>query len=234
MRTWYIRDVMTTDVAKVSEDTPYREIVDVLAARRVSAVPVVDSFTRVVGVVSEADLMHRLEFAADERVRRFFANRRRRQAHAKAHGARARDLMTAPAVTATAQTTLAAAARRMDAENVKRLPVTDDLGRLIGIVTRGDLLRVFQRSDAEIRADVVDDVLRRALWVQPGAVGVEVDHGTVRLDGQVETRSLAELAVRLTQSVAGVVDVVDQLGYDFDDTVVAASRAYRSHPFSAS
>jgi CBS domain-containing protein len=233
MKTWYVSDVMTTDVAMVDEDTPYRQIVDVLAARRVSAVPVVDSFSRVIGVVSEADLMQRLEYAGAGRVRRLFESRRRRAARAKAHGKRARDLMTAPAVTTTPQATLAAAARLMDDENVKRLPVTDELGRLVGIVTRGDLLRVFQRPDDQIRSEVTEDVLRRGLWLDPAAVAVKVDHGTVTLDGRVETKSLAGLAVRLTAAVPGVVDVVDRLRYDYDDTALATARADRWHPFSA-
>ncbi|MFS8478878.1 MAG: CBS domain-containing protein [Micromonosporaceae bacterium] len=233
MKTWYVSDVMTTDVAMVGEDTPYRQIVDVLAARRVSAVPVVDSFCRVLGVVSEADLMQRLEFDRAGRVRRLFASRRRRAARAKAQGKRARDLMTAPAVTTTPQATLAAAARLMDEENVKRLPVTDDLGQLVGIVTRGDLLKVYQRPDRHIRSDVTEDVLRRGLWLDPAAVDVEVDHGTVILDGRVETKSLAGLAVRLTAAVPGVVDVVDKLRYDFDDTALTASNAHRWRPFSA-
>jgi len=233
MKTWYVSDVMTTDVAMVDEDTPYRQIVDVLAARRVSAVPVVDSFSRVIGVVSEADLMQRLEFTGAGRARRLFESRRRRAARAKAQGKRARDLMTAPAVTTTPQATLAAAARLMDDEKVKRLPVTDELGRLVGIVTRSDLLRVFQRPDPHIRSDVTEDVLRRALWLDPATVSVEVDNGTVTLDGRVETKSLAGLAVRLTAAVPGVVDVVDKLRYDYDDTVLATARADRWHPFSA-
>lgn len=233
MRTWLVRDVMTTDVTAVTEETSYRDIVNALVERRVSAVPVVDAFQHVVGVVSEADLMHKVEFASDNGVRHLFEGRRQRTARTKACGNCARDLMTTPAITVLPDAPLAVAARRMDEQSVKRLPVTDELGRLVGIVTRSDLLRMYRRPDEDIRRDVAEEVLRRSLWLEPGFVHVEVDGGVVRLGGVVDTKSLAEMAVRLTRAVAGVVDVVDELTFEFDDTKVAAARGYRSHPFSA-
>ncbi|WP_238452103.1 CBS domain-containing protein [Micromonospora sp. 4G55] len=128
--------------------------------------------------------------------------------------------MTAPAVTTYPESPLPAAARLMDREVVKRLPVLDDLGRLVAIVTRGDLLRVHLRSDAEIRADVVQEVLRRVLAVRDGLVTVRVRDGAVTLDGRLDRRSAADLAVRLAGQVSGVVRVVDTIGYDVDDTVL--------------
>lgn len=229
MRMWRVRDVMTTDVATVGEDTPYHEIVDILTERRVSAVPVVDAFRHVAGVVSEADLLHKVEFAGEERVRHFFETRRQRSARSKAHGEMARDLMSQPAITTMPDMPLAAAARLMDDEKVKRLPVTDDLGQIVGIVSRGDVLRVFRRADADIRRDVAEEVLRRSLWLDPATVEVTVDRGVVTLTGRLDTKTLTQLAVQLTESVAGVVEVVDHLTYDLDDTTVGASRAYRSH-----
>jgi CBS domain-containing protein len=221
MKVWRVRDVMTADVATVGEQTPYREIVDILAERRISAVPVVDDFRHVVGVVSEADLLHKIEMAGEAQERRVFEGRRRRAARVKATGAVARDLMTTPAVTVVADTPLAAAARLIESEDVKRLPVVDDLGRLVGIVSRADLLQVYLRSDEEIRHDVVEEVLRRVLWIEPGLVRVEVTDGVVKLVGQLDRRSTAMLAARLAHAVAGVVEVVDELGFDFDDTVLA-------------
>jgi CBS domain-containing protein len=221
MRTWHVDDVMTTDVVTVKEDTPYREIVDTLTGRRVSAVPVVDELRQVVGVVSEADLLHKIEYLGDERERRVFAGRRRRASQVKAHGLLARDLMSGPAITVLPSATLIAAARLMDQERVKRLPVTDDLGRLRGIVSRADLLRVYLRPDPEIQQDVVSDVLGRTLWVEPGTVDVIVQAGVVTLTGRTDRLSTAQLAVKLTAAVPGVVEVVDQLGYDFDDRRLA-------------
>ncbi len=218
MRAWQVDDVMTKDVATVGEETPYRQIVDMLIRRGISAVPVVDSFDRVLGVVSEADLLHKVERAGHPDERRVFQGRRRRTAREKAGALVAKDLMTAPAVTTTPQASLPAAARLMDREVVKRLPVLDDLGRLVGIVTRSDLLRVHLRTDAEIREDVVQQVLRRVLDVRDGLVTVQVRDGEVTLDGRLDRRTAVELAGRLAAQVAGVVQVHNTLGYDVDDT----------------
>jgi CBS domain-containing protein len=220
MRTWQVGDVMTRDVATVREEIPYRHIVDVLIRRGISAVPVVDSFDRVLGVVSEADLLHKVERAGHPDGRRVFEGRRRRSAREKAGALVARDLMTAPAVTTTPQASLPAAARLMDREVVKRLPVLDDLGRLVGIVTRSDLLRVHLRTDAEIREDVVRQVLRRVLAVRDGLVTVQVRDGEVTLEGRLDRRSAVELAGRLAGQVAGVVQVHNTVGYDVDDTTL--------------
>ncbi|MBY8874303.1 CBS domain-containing protein [Micromonospora sp. PLK6-60] len=220
MRTWQVGDVMTRDVATVGEETPYREIVDVLIRRGVSGVPVVDGFRRVLGVVSEVDLLHKVERAGRPEERRVFEGRRRRTAREKAAGLVARDLMTAPAVTTVPGASLPAAARQLDREAVKRLPVVDDLGRLAGIVTRGDLLRVHLRTDAEIREDVVQEVLRQVLAVRDGLVTVQVRDGLVTLDGRLDRRTAAELAGRLAAQVGGVVQVVNRIGYDVDDTAL--------------
>ncbi|MEV4482496.1 CBS domain-containing protein [Micromonospora coxensis] len=220
MRTWQVGDVMTREVVTVGEETPYRQIVDTLIRHGISAVPVVDGFRRVLGVVSEADLLHKVERAGNPDERRIFEGRRRRTAREKADALVAKELMTAPAVTTFPGSTLPSAARLMDRETVKRLPVLDDLGRLVGIVTRSDLLRVHLRTDAEIREDVVQEVLRRVLAVRDGLVTVQVRAGEVTLDGRLDRRSAADLAVRLAGQVSGVVRVVDRIGYDVDDTIL--------------
>jgi len=232
MRQLTVRDVMTADVVWVQEDTPYRKIVELLAERQVSAVPVVDGFRRVVGVVSEADLLHKIEFAGDELGRRLFERRSRRAARAKAHGDVAVDLMSTPAATILPGAPLVTAAKRMETEHVKRLPVINDLGELIGIVSRRDLLKPHLRPDPQIRDEVVDEVVRRIMLIDPVAVEVDVTGGVVTLRGTVDRRTTAAITARLTAAVPGVVSVVDQLGWDFDDTV--DTDFYRSHPFSAS
>lgn len=232
MRTWRVKDVMTVDVVTVDENTPYREIVDTLTGHRVSAAPVIDQDRRVIGVVSEADLLHKIEFVGMEHERRVFTSRRRRHAQAKAHGLHARDLMSEPAITVAPDTTLTTAAKLMDEENVKRLPVVDPLGRLAGIVSRSDLLRVYLRPDHEIERDVVQDVLSRTLLVEPGRVTVEVHEGKVVLTGRTDRYSTAQLAVRLSQAVPGVVEVVDRLGFDLDDRRLSEPSRYLS-PFGA-
>ncbi|MGW5669412.1 CBS domain-containing protein [Micromonospora sp. NPDC003776] len=225
MRTWQVQDVMTTDVASVREGTAYREIVDVLTGRRATAVPVVDGARRVLGVVSEADLLYKVELLGQPQERRIFPSRHQREARAKAGATLAADLMTAPAVTVAPDASLVEAARTMDERHVKRLPVVDDLGRLVGIVTRGDLLKVHLRPDADIRRDVVDDVLRRTLGVPDDVVEVTLSGGVVTLTGQLDRWSTTRLAVRLTRQVSGVVEVVDALGYAIDDAPMSALRA---------
>lgn len=232
MKQWTVRDVMTTDVATVREETTYRQIVDVLAERRISAVPVVDDLERVVGVVSEADLLHKVEFIGDDDVRHIFERPSRRSARTKAHGGVARNLMTAPAITVPPDASVVTAARLMEAERIKRLPVVDDLGRLMGIVSRSDLLRMHLRPDPAIREDVVEGVLRRSLWVDPLTVEVNVVNGLVSLRGKVDNRTTAFLAAQFTKAVPGVIEVVNELGWEFDDTELAASKYHRSHPFS--
>lgn len=225
MRTWRVRDVMTTDVVTVGTDTPYRQIVDVLTGRRISAVPVVDAEGRVCGVVSEADLLHKIEAIGQPR-RRVFVGRRHRQAQSKAGAVCAADLMTAPAVTVDADVVLAQAARIMDHRHVKRLVVVDDAGRPAGIVTRTDLLTVYLRSDADIRQDVAQEVLRKVLMIDEGTVRVEVTDGVVRLSGTLDRRTSADIAIRLAAQVIGAVGVIDELGYEFDDTVLAGFGPY--------
>jgi CBS domain-containing protein len=217
MRIPAVRDVMTRRVVAVRGHAGYKEMVDALTGYGVSALPVVDEETRVVGLVSEADLLPKVEFAGDDPRAGLLARRARRTARAKAGGDTAADLMTAPAVTVDPDTTVVAAARLMESEAVKRLPVVDGDGRLVGIVARSDLLRVFLRGDGDIRAEVEADVLGRTLAIEPSDVDVEVRAGVVRLRGRVDRSSTARIAVRLTRAVTGVVDVLDGLGYGYDD-----------------
>jgi CBS domain-containing protein len=215
MKTWQVSDVMTSDVVAVGPDTPYRDLVDLLAGRRINAVPVVDHERRVLGVVSESDLIRKIEFVGEDEPRWF--ERRRRVQHRKAAGRTAAELMTAPAIVALTVTSIRSAARRMDEAGVKQLPVEDDLGRLVGIVTRGDLLKEHLRTDEEIRADVRKTVHDLMFAENFSAVGSEVERGVVTLTGRVERWSTAILTVRLVRLVPGVVDVVDRIAFDYDD-----------------
>lgn len=213
-----VRDVMTDMVVVVREDTGYKDIVDALADFKVSAVPVVDADGRVLGVVSEADLLHKMEFGGADGHLGLLHRRRQRAAQQKATGDTAADLMSAPAVCVAPSAAVGEAARLMEAEHVKRLPVVDVEGRLVGIVSRRDLLRVYLRPDTAIEREVASEVLRRTLAVEPGDVEVEVSAGVVRLTGNTDRRSTADIAVRLARAVDGVVDVVDELTYRYDDT----------------
>jgi CBS domain-containing protein len=125
--------------------------------------------------------------------------------------------MSAPVITVNPEATVPMAARLLARHGIKRLPVVDGQGRLVGIVSRADLLRLFLRDDEAIDREVVDDVLMRALWIDPATVLVTVQDGVVTLVGHLECKSLVPMAIHLTRTVPGVVDVVSQLTYDLDD-----------------
>jgi CBS-domain-containing membrane protein len=217
MSRWSVADVMTVGAVSVQVDTPFKEIVDLMEAHGVNAVPVVDTFDRVVGVVSSADLVPKIEFAGEDERLRLFEDRHTRQARGKAHATAAADLMNAPAVTVMATTSLVAAARIMETDELKRLPVVDDLGRVTGMVTRRDLLKVFLRSDAEIRREIETETLDPLIGADPVRLTVEVDDGVVTLLGEVERASSIPGIVRQVERVDGVVDVVSHLSAVVDD-----------------
>lgn len=129
-------------------------------------------------------------------------------------------LMTEPPVTVRAEDTIVEAARTMAQRHVERLPVVDEEDRLVGIVTRRDLLQVFLRPDTEIRDEVVEEVLVRALWLTPRSVDVSVVEGVVTLAGHMERKSETEIAVSMAKQIDGVVAVVDNLTYRLDDSHV--------------
>lgn len=218
MGRWRVADVMTVGAVSVQRDTPFRELVEILELHGVNAVPVVDDERRVLGVVSSADLLTKMEFADDDGTPHRSENRRTRQARTKATGTAAGDLMTAPAVTVLPGTPVVAAAKAMDRDSLKRLPVVDNAGRLVGIVTRQDLLRVFLRPDAQIRAEIVDEVLDEMPGIEAIEILVAVDDGVVTLLGQVDRRSLVPAVVRQVGRVDGVVDVVSHLTWALDDS----------------
>jgi len=213
-----VRDVMTPDVIFVGPDTGYKQIAEMMLRNAVSAVPVVDGEGMVVGVVSELDLMHKIEFAGLDQHVGILERRRQRVARTKGSADTARELMTAPAVVIADNASLVAAATLMHEAGLKRLPVVDAHGDLVGIVSRGDLLRAYVRPDADIRAEIVNEVLRRAMWLEPYEVEVVVERGMVTLTGRVDRKSTAEITVQLVLASPGVVDVVDRLTFRHDDT----------------
>jgi len=209
---------MTADVAYVREGAPYKELVRLLAERRVSALPVVDVNRNVIGIVSEADLLLKQQHPADSFQRFLLEGKRRRLERAKARGGTAADLMSKPAITVWPDATVAEAARLLRMHLIKRLPVTDPLGRLVGIVSRSDLLSVFLRPDDEIRREILEEVIFSELGMGPDRFDVTVREGVVTLQGTCERRSLVQVVVRAVAAVEGVVRVDNRLGYDLDDT----------------
>ncbi|MET9087441.1 CBS domain-containing protein [Streptomyces sp. NPDC004237] len=196
-----VSDVMTTTVVSVGRGASFKEIVRLMRDWRVSALPVVEGEGRVVGVVSEADLLRREEFRDAEEVR---------DAVAEAGALTAGGLMTAPALTVRPGATLAQAARIMARGGVKRLPVVDEVGVLQGVVSRADLLKVFLRDDEEIAEEVRREVVSYLFPAPASLLRVAVRDGVVTLAGRIRDTSLVPVAARLVRAVEGVVDV------DFD------------------
>ncbi|MFF4582575.1 CBS domain-containing protein [Streptomyces sp. NPDC001389] len=190
MRHRSVADLMTPAAVTVRPSTAFKEIARLLQEFDITAVPVVDDAGRPVGVVSEADLL------------------RRRGAGA---APTAQGLMTSPAVTARPEWSVVRAARVMQRSGVKRLPVVDTDGRVVGVLSRSDLVRLFLRRDHAIREEVVEDVLTQTLHLAPSAITVAVDDGRVTLSGTVSRPGLLPVIVRLCQSVDGVVDVDSRL-----------------------
>lgn len=212
-----VADVMTTNVITVDPLATYKDIVRVLTEHRVSAVPVVDDDSRVLGVVSETDLLRKEEQLTPWRSRRQ-TGRRDQISRAKAAAVAAAELMTSPPVCVGLGTSLPVAARLMFTYDITRLVIVNSDGRLAGIVSRSDLLRVFLTPDEELQERVVRRLVRDALWDDPLAVHAEVHDGIVTLTGELERRSLVPIAVQFARTVDGVVGVVNGLAYLADDT----------------
>lgn len=215
-----VKNVMTTDVETVSADAPFKEIVRTLQRRDVSAVPVVDTDGRVLGVVSQADLLIKQGTQDTFHTRSPLAWLLDRRNERLVAATTAVQLMTAPAITIDASATVARAARTLTNRNIKRLPVVDADDRLVGIVSRKDLLTVFLRKDEDIRDDIVRQVFECGigLAVNPATVHIHVRNGEVTLDGQVELRSQIPLVEQMTSHLDGVVDVRASLSYLHDDS----------------
>jgi CBS-domain-containing membrane protein len=185
---------------------------------RVSAVPVVDEDQRVLGIVSEGDLILK-EDPDLEGEPHLFEGVHRRHDRSKAAGLIASEVMSAPAISIAPDATLGAAARLMHRRTVKRLPVVDpEDGVIVGIVSRTDLLKVFLREDQEIAREVREDVIRRTLWIDPDTIRVVVRDGVVSIEGQVERRSLIPILDRLVLSTEGVVALQNHVSFLTDDT----------------
>jgi CBS domain-containing protein len=216
MRHRIVGELMTPAVVHVRPDTGFKEIATLLARHDITAVPVVDDQDRPLGLVSEADLLVN-EAAREDPSGLLLAARLGPAEQARSRATTAEGLMTCPAVCARPEWTVVEAARLMQRKHLKRLPVTDEAGRLVGIVSRSDLLRVFLRRDGAIREEIRGDVLRRTLGISPDTLDVRVEDGEVTLAGTVERRSLVPVLERLCRGVDGVIAVTGRLDHLIDD-----------------
>lgn len=214
-----IADVMTPGVVTVEARTPLKEVATILAEQRISGLPVVDG-GRLVGVVSEGDILAK-ESAPAGPARKLGHKERPTAAQAKSRAHTAGTAMTAPAVTIGPERTVTEAARVMVEKGVNRLPVLDG-GRLVGIVTRADLVRAFIRDDDEIAREL-HEVAVKTLWIDPKRLRISVDRGEVLFEGEVDSDADAELLDRFARRVPGVVGVLSRLHWQVDHPQVPRS-----------
>ncbi|MFJ9734755.1 CBS domain-containing protein [Streptomyces sp. NPDC101171] len=208
-----VRDVMDVPATSLRDDLPYREIARLLAREQVGALPVVDGEDRVLGVVSESDLLAKVAFEASGHRPGPIGRLRERRLHGKARGETAADLMTSPAITVLPGTTVAEAAWLVALSRLKRLPVADHEGRLVGVVGRDALLRTLIRDDAGIKAEVETRIRAVCSPHDRGAVDVTVHDGIVELAGQVSPATGARLLAEVDR-IADVVEVKNLLRAD--------------------
>jgi CBS domain-containing protein len=205
-----VKDVMTTRVIWVKKDATFREMAVALRDHRVSAFPVIDDDGKVIGVVSEADMLTKEALDGEPGV---ISGILRRRDQAKARGVTAGDLMTTAVVAVRPEDTVEHAARLMYERRVKRLPVTDESGHLVGIISRADVLSVFARTDEDIREEITGEVLLGEFLTDPRTLDVAVKDGIVTLAGVPETNESGHEIVRRVRHVQGVVAVRDRLTY---------------------
>ena len=206
-----VKDVMTTQVVAVRQAASFKEMVVKMRDSRVSAFPVLDDGGRVIGVVSEADMLNK-EAGLDTEPGELSSLLRFTERE-KAAGVTAAELMTKPPVTIGPGAPVAEAARLMRDHRVKGLPVITDTGLLIGIISRADALRVFARPDADIRRDAEEEVIAETFLADSPLVSVTVHDGIVTLTGRTDTGQFARGLVLAVRQIDGVVAVRDQLGY---------------------
>jgi CBS-domain-containing membrane protein len=222
-----VKNVMTTHVVAVRLNATYKEMAAKLRELRVSAFPVLDDDNKVIGVVSEADLLTKeaLEYSVPGPMGGILHGRER----AKAAAVIAADLMTTPAVTIGPREPASHAARLMYSRKLKRLPVVDDDGHLIGIVARTDVLGVYSRPDAEIRHDIIENVIVGLMLMNPARFSITVEDGVVAVEGKPENASVGRDLIEEIRHVEGVVALRDRLSYPPEPRSV--SRTYTDMDF---
>jgi CBS-domain-containing membrane protein len=209
-----VKDIMTTRVISVRKDASFKDMAAMLRSSRISAFPVIDDAGRVIGVVSAGDLLVKEAVLAGGTS--LLAALRHIREDDKAAGVTAADLMTAPAVTIGPDASVADAARLMYDRRVKRLPVVTAAGRLMGIVSRVDVLAVFNRPDDEIRSEVIHEVLPAIVAGKPTGFEVTVADGIVTISGSLASGQVGHTILDAVRHVQGVVAVRDRFSYAAD------------------
>ncbi len=217
MRHREVREVMTADPVTVTPPTPLKYVAGLLVKQQVDAIPVVSLQRKVLGIITETDLLRKEELQRDpDAPHSVHLNYRARRDLATAETAG--EIMHTAPVTVRPDATVAEAARLMDRHDAACLPVTGEDGRLLGVVGPRNLLRVFLRPDEEIRAEIIRDVLVGYFGTNPALVQVEVTDGVARLAGELERKSMLDSIRAAVRAVDGVIGVEGELGYAVDDT----------------
>jgi CBS domain-containing protein len=215
-----VGDVMTTEVVTVREEAPFKELVRLMKTHNISGLPVVNGSQRLVGIVTEADLLVVMGGASGIRKRHIQFGRLLERLHSPSKGTEmdastahtaAQVIMTKDVVTAQASTPLREAARKIMHQGIKRFPVVDPEGRVVGIVSRQDLLRPYLQDDEHIREEVMENLAKRILWIDPATIKVVVDQGVVKLHGVIAQKSQKDVLVEFTRRLDGVVAVEDHM-----------------------
>lgn len=195
-------DLMTTEVIAVSRETGLRDAARLMFRNRVSGLPIVDDAGALVGIITEADFL-KLEVERQEGTR--------------GQGDTVGDVMSRGVVTVSPNVEIYEAAKIMAVQEIKRLPVVDEDNRLLGVISRSDIVSIFTRPDDVIEDEIREDLIRRVLFIDPDGVQVEVTNGVVTLSGQVATRSEARMLEELTNRLDGVLGVESKLTWTEGD-----------------
>lgn len=212
-----VRDIMTTDPIAVHPDSTLKETARIMVRHQVSGLPVVDHEGKLVGIVTEGDFL-RQEANRDRPYRLSLLDALFGEGEPEPGGAETvGEIMTDKVVTITPEASLSEAARVMAHRTVKRLPVVDHEGELVGIISRADVVNAFTKPDDVIEDEVREDIVRRLLFLDPEGIEVTVRDGVVTLRGELENRTEAQLLEELTRRIAGVVRVESHLTFRVDD-----------------
>jgi len=218
-------DIMVKAVITAGPDDQVREVAAKMLERHISGIPVVDGGGRVLGVVSEGDLIRRPEIGTDRAktgwLHLFIGDEERAREFVKSHGRKVREIMTQPAICVAADTPLDEVVRLMEQHRVKRLPVLQG-GKLAGLVTRADLLRALVARQAEAPVEVDDEGLRKRIaamlrqedWAATAVVYVQVEKGVAQLWGTVDSEEQREALLLAVRGTPGVKDVQAHLGHE--------------------
>ena len=223
-----VRELMTEKVFTIGPEAPIKDVARILVDNGISGLPVCDIEGRVIGVISEGDILYKVHDPSEGHIGRplgwIIEGTPNYAGSIKAKALTARKAMTSPAITIAPHESVAQAARIMCEHHVNRLPVVTD-EKLVGLVTRADLVRAFTRTDAEIEQELTKDLLDRTMWIESGKVEIEVRNGVAALSGRLHTRSDVELLNRLAARVPGLVAVESTVVWDVDDATRKGRRS---------